>query len=138
MRSAGMTGWGTALLYYVYVLASSRRGTLYVGVTNDVVRRVFEHRSDLIGGFTAKYGVHRLVYFETHQDVREAIAREKRVKRWRRAWKIELIEKDNGGWDDLWPALSSSPAEPTPSVIPAERDAREPGPMGHCMEMGPG
>jgi len=94
------------VLYYVYILASGRHGTLYVGVTNDVVRRVFEHRSDLIGGFTAKYGVHRLVYFETHQDVCEAIVREKRLKRWRRAWKVELIERDNQGWTDLWPALA--------------------------------
>ena len=95
-----MTSWGVGVLYYLYILASRRRGTLYVGVTNDVVRRVFEHRSDLIGGFTAKYGV------PAHQDVREAIAREKRLKRWRRAWKIELIEKDNQSWDDLWPTLS--------------------------------
>ena len=101
-----MTSWGVGVLYYLYILASRRRGTLYVGVTNDVVRRVFEHRSDLIGGFTAKYGVHRLVYVEAHQDVREAIVREKRLKRWRRAWKIELIEKDNQSWEDLWPALS--------------------------------
>jgi putative endonuclease len=94
------------VLYYVYILASRRRGTLYVGITNDVVRRVFEHRSDLIGGFTAKYGVHCLVYFETHEDVGEAILREKRLKRWHRAWKIELIEKDNQDWSDLWPALA--------------------------------
>jgi putative endonuclease len=90
----------------VYILASSKRGTLYVGVTNDVVRRVFEHRSDLIGGFTTKYGVHQLVYFETHQDVREAILREKRLKRWHRAWKLELIEKDNQDWRDLWSELA--------------------------------
>jgi putative endonuclease len=101
-----MTNWGQGVLHYLYILASRRHGTLYVGVTNDIVRRVFEHRSDLIGGFMAKYGVHRLVYVEAHQDVREAIAREKRLKRWRRTWKIALTEKDNQGWNDLWPALS--------------------------------
>lgn len=93
------------MLYYVYILASRQHGTLYVGVTNDLARRVFEHRSELIGGFTAKYAVHDLVYFEAHQDVREAIAREKRLKRWRRTWKIELIERDNQIWNDLWPTL---------------------------------
>jgi putative endonuclease len=70
--------------YYVYILASGRRGTLYIGVTNDLVRRVYEHRNGLIPGFTAQYGVHRLVYFEIHDDVYEAISREKRLKRWRR------------------------------------------------------
>jgi putative endonuclease len=93
--------------YYVYILASRRNGTLYIGVTNDVIRRVFEHRNNLLGGFTAKYGVHDLVYVETHEDVEEAIIREKRMKRWRRAWKTELIEKDNKDWKDLWPALAN-------------------------------
>jgi putative endonuclease len=93
--------------YYVYILASRRNGTLYIGVTNDVIRRVFEHRNNLLGGFTAKYGVHDLVYVETHEDVEEAIIREKRMKRWRRGWKIELIEKDNKDWKDLWPALAN-------------------------------
>ena len=92
--------------YYVYILASGPRGTLYVGVTNDLVRRVYEHRSDVIGGFTAQYGVHRLVYFEIYEDVREAIAREKRLKRWRREWKVELIERQNEDWHDLWPGLA--------------------------------
>jgi len=92
--------------YYVYILASGRNGTLYVGVTNDLIRRVYEHRNDIISGFTKQYRVHDLVYFEVHDDVREAIAREKRLKRWHRAWKIELIEKENRNWRDLWPELA--------------------------------
>jgi putative endonuclease len=94
------------LPYYVYMLASGRRGTLYVGVTNDLIKRVYEHRNDLVPGFTAKYRVHRLVWFEIHDDVREAIAKEKRMKRWRRAWKVELIEKENEDWHDLWPSIA--------------------------------
>jgi len=92
--------------YYVYILASRARGTLYIGVTNDLVRRVYEHRNDLVPGFTAKYGVHRLVYYEIYQDIRDAIEREKRLKRWRRSWKVELIEKQNEDWHDLWPGIA--------------------------------
>jgi len=94
--------------YYLYILASRKNGTLYVGVTNNLIRRVFEHRNNLLGGFTAKYGVHDLVYMESHDDIEQAILREKRMKRWRRAWKIELIEKDNKNWDDLWPAIANA------------------------------
>jgi putative endonuclease len=86
-------------------MASGRRGTLYIGVTNNLVRRVYEHRTNMIGGFTTKYSVHRLVHFEMFDGVQEAIAREKQLKRWRRAWKIELIEKQNSDWHDLWPTL---------------------------------
>ena len=92
--------------YYVYILASRPRGTLYIGVTNDLVRRVYEHRNDLIGGFTAQHAVHRLVYYEVYDDVHAAISREKRLKRWRRSWKIELIERDNPHWIDLFPVIS--------------------------------
>ena len=92
--------------YYLYILASGRRGTLYIGVTNDLVRRVYEHRNDTVLGFTRKHRIHRLVYYEIHEDIHEAIAREKRMKRWVRAWKIELIEKQNEDWHDLWPALA--------------------------------
>ena len=91
--------------YYIYILASRIGGTLYIGVTNDLVRRVFEHKNKLVSGFTKKYGVSRLVHFETFHDVRNAIAREKQLKKWRRAWKIELIEKSNPHWLDLYPAL---------------------------------
>lgn len=92
-------------LYYVYILASRRNATLYIGVTNDVMRRTWEHQSDLIDGFTRKYGVHILVWYEQHDDINIAIAREKRMKRWNRAWKIALIEKTNSGWNDLYPRL---------------------------------
>jgi putative endonuclease len=87
--------------YYVYILASDRNGTLYVGVTNDLTRRVYEHRNNLIDGFTKRYGVHCLVWFEIHGDINEAILREKRIKKWNRIWKLRLIEQSNPGWADL-------------------------------------
>jgi putative endonuclease len=93
---------GGEVSFWVYILASRRNGTLYVGMTNDLVRRVFDHREKICGGFTAVYEVTRLVYFERHATAEEAIAREKRVKRWRRQWKLELIERDNPQWRDLW------------------------------------
>ncbi len=89
----------------VYLLASGRNGTLYVGVTSDLVKRIWEHRDDLIDGFTAKYGVHVLVYYEMHGDMLTAIAREKQLKKWNRAWKIRLIEQKNPEWKDLWPEI---------------------------------
>ena len=92
--------------YYVYILASGARGTLYIGVTNDLVRRVFEHREGLVKGFTARYGVHRLVCYEVRGDIYAAITREQQLKRWSRSWKIELIEKHNGDWHDLWPSIA--------------------------------
>ena len=85
----------------VYILASKPNGTLYVGVTSDLVRRIEAHRSHAIAGFTRKYKVEQLVYFELHDDMLEAIQREKRMKKWNRAWKIELIEKTNPDWSDL-------------------------------------
>jgi len=87
--------------YYVYILASKPNGTLYVGVTNNLQRRVEEHRSGLVEGFTKQYGVHRLVYFEQTSNVVAAIEREKRIKKWNRQWKIELIESQNPEWKDL-------------------------------------
>ncbi len=89
----------------VYILASRRNGTLYTGVTGDLVKRVWEHRSGLVEGFTKRYGVHRLVYFEVHDHIDEAIRREKRIKSWRRAWKVDLIEESNPLWHDLWPTI---------------------------------
>lgn len=86
----------------VYILASRFNGTLYVGVTSDLTKRVWEHKQDLVEGFTRKYGVHTLVYFEMHKEIAEAIRREKQIKKWNRAWKIELIEKTNPNWKDLW------------------------------------
>jgi len=87
--------------YYVYILVSKRNGTLYVGITNNLTRRIFEHKSGLIEGFTKKYIVDKLVYFESTTDVNDSILREKRLKKWKRQWKIELIEKSNPDWRDL-------------------------------------
>jgi putative endonuclease len=86
----------------VYILASRRNGTLYVGVTSNLVKRVWEHKNDVVAGFTKKYGVHSLVYYETHADMASAIVREKQIKKWERAWKVELIETRNPTWQDLW------------------------------------
>ena len=88
--------------YFVYILASKRNGTLYVGVTGNLANRIFEHKEDLRDGFTKEYGVHLLVWFEEYGDVQDAIVREKRIKKWRRAWKIEAIEKMNPAWKDLY------------------------------------
>ena len=91
--------------YYVYLLASGCRGTLYVGVTNDLVRRIWEHKQDVVEGFTKKYTVHDLVWFETAEDPVAAITREKQVKKWKRAWKLQLIETSNPNWNDLYDEL---------------------------------
>ncbi len=90
---------------FIYILASQRNGTLYIGVTNNLIRRVYEHKTDCTKGFSRKYTVHRLVYYETCQDVRNAILREKQLKKWNRQWKRRLIEKSNPEWDDLYPTL---------------------------------
>lgn len=92
----------------VYILASKRNGTLYIGVTSDLVKRVWQHKNDLAEGFTKKYGVHTLVHYELHDTMAAAILREKQMKKWNRAWKIELIEKENPAWNDLWPTISGS------------------------------
>ncbi len=94
---------------YVYLMASKHYGTLYLGVTNDIVRRASEHRQSLIPGFSAKYGVTRLVWFEQHDDIGAAIAREKDIKKWRRDWKINLIEKSNPDWLDLFVEMTQAP-----------------------------
>ena len=91
--------------FYVYILASGKHGTLYIGVTNDLIRRVYEHREKLVPGFTKEYDVVKLVYYEVFDDPESAILREKRLKRWRRDWKVELIERDNPSWDDLYSEL---------------------------------
>ncbi len=88
--------------YYVYILASKRNGTLYIGVTNDPLKRVYEHKKNLIEGFTSKYQVHQLVYYETASEVTAVLRREKQLEKWKRAWKIELIEKNNPQWKDLY------------------------------------
>jgi putative endonuclease len=97
---------GGAQGYYGYILASKIGGTLYVGVTNNLIRRVFEHKSGTVEGFTEKYAVHHLVYFEQFDDIENAIQREKRIKKWNRNWKIRLIEESNPNWSDLYPNLS--------------------------------
>jgi putative endonuclease len=89
----------------VYLLAGKRNGTLYVGVTSDLVKRVWEHKNDLVEGFTAKYGVHLLVYYEMHADMLGAITREKQIKKWDRSWKLKLVERNNPEWKDLWPEV---------------------------------
>jgi putative endonuclease len=91
--------------YFVYILASKRNGTLYTGVTGALNQRVWEHREEIFEGFTKRYGVKLLVYYEVHEDPSEAIKREKQIKRWRRAWKLRLIEKDNPQWADLYDNL---------------------------------
>jgi len=92
--------------YFIYILASKRNGTLYIGVTNNLLKKVHQHKNDVSEGFTRKYGVHNLVYFETYKDIRDAITREKRMKKWKRQWKLELIEKSNPEWNDLFDSLN--------------------------------
>lgn len=87
--------------YFVYIMASKKNGTLYIGVTGDLARRVWQHKNNVHEGFTQKYGVHRLVWYEVHREVTEAIQREKQMKKWRRQWKINLIEQENPDWKDL-------------------------------------
>ncbi len=93
--------------YYVYILANKRRGTLYIGVTNDLIRRVHEHKNNYVDGFTKKYNVHQLVYYEIAEDIGSAMKREKQMKKWRRQWKIELIEKNNSNWKDLYEQITA-------------------------------
>ena len=88
--------------YYIYILASKKNGTLYVGVTSDLIKRIYEHKNNLIEGFTRKYSVHNLVYFETTESIESSIMREKQLKKWNRTWKINLIEKSNPDWNDLY------------------------------------
>jgi putative endonuclease len=89
----------------VYITASKRNGTLYIGVTSNLLKRVWEHKNDLVEGFTKKYGVHRLVYYEMHETMESALRREKQLKKWNRAWKLDLIEKQNPNWRDLWEGI---------------------------------
>jgi putative endonuclease len=91
--------------YYVYILASRKDGAMYVGVTNDIIRRIYEHRTKAVPGFTAKYNITRLVWFEIYDDPVSAISREKELKKWKRAWKIQLIESQNPRWDDLYESI---------------------------------
>jgi len=94
---------------YVYILASRRNGTLYIGVTNDLVRRTWMHREGKVPGFTQRYGVKTLVHYEPFKDINDALRREKALKKWYRQWKLRLIEESNPAWRDLWPDISGSP-----------------------------
>jgi putative endonuclease len=99
-RARGIT------VFYVYLLASQKQGTLYLGVTKDLMRRVYQHKEKLLPGFTSRYDVRRLVWFEVYDDPVNAIEREKEIKKWRRDWKIALIEKNNPDWRDLYPEIT--------------------------------
>jgi putative endonuclease len=100
--------WGGVMYnYYVYILASKKNGTLYIGVTNNLLKRVYEHKNNLVKGFTSKYSVHHLVYYETTESIESAIIREKQMKIWKRNWKIELIESINPKWNDLYIELTA-------------------------------
>jgi putative endonuclease len=90
------------MAYYVYILASRKDGAIYTGITNDIVRRIYQHRTKAIPGFTSKYNITRLVWFETYDDPTSAISREKELKKWKRAWKVQLIEAQNPEWNDLY------------------------------------
>ena len=92
--------------FYVYILASGRNGTLYTGMTSNLAQRIWQHRQSVIEGFTTKYGVKKLVYYEVHEDPENAITREKQIKKWRRAWKLDLIESRNPGWKDLYELIA--------------------------------
>jgi putative endonuclease len=89
----------------VYILASKRNGTLYIGVTSDIVKRIWEHKNNMVEGFTRRYDVHQLVWYEQHESMESAIKREKRLKEWKRKWKLELIESANPNWKDLYHAI---------------------------------
>ncbi|MDP2953675.1 MAG: GIY-YIG nuclease family protein [Chloroflexota bacterium] len=107
MRSHGAAAAvGGQKQYFVYVLASKRNGTLYIGITSDLTKRLYEHRNNLVDGFTKRYNIHTLVYYEITGDVNSALLRERQLKKWRRKWKIALIEKSNPQWRDLYDELS--------------------------------
>ena len=93
---------GMQKYYYVYILCSDKNGTLYIGVTNNLIKRVFEHKNKVFKGFTEKYDINKLIYYECYDNIEYAIQREKRMKKWNRNWKIELIEKNNKEWKDLY------------------------------------
>ncbi|WP_420133068.1 GIY-YIG nuclease family protein [Rhodopseudomonas sp.] len=105
-RASDLGGRHVQRQFYVYILASRIGGTLYIGVTNDLVRRIAEHKLKEVPGFTKRYGVDRLVYFEVFDDIENAIRREKRLKKWPRDWKVRLIEERNPNWNDLYPEIA--------------------------------
>ena len=98
--------------FYVYILCSKRNGTLYIGVTSDLIKRVYEHKHNLADGFTKRYGVHRLVWYEIHDTAETALQREKQIKKWERMWKLQLIEEFNPNWKDLYDDLQEETGFP--------------------------
>jgi putative endonuclease len=105
VNSSGNPNFQNMEKFYVYMLCSKRNGTLYIGVTSDLVKRVYEHKNNLVNGFTKKYNIHRLVWYEIHESAESAINRERRIKKWKRAWKLKLIGQDNPGWSDLYESI---------------------------------
>jgi putative endonuclease len=95
------------MAFFVYILANRRNGTLYIGMTDDLVKRIWQHRNNVIPGFTQRYDVKILVWYERHESRESAFARERKMKKWNRAWKLELIEKSNPDWRDLWDELNA-------------------------------
>ena len=106
LRRCGIQDY-TVKQYYVYILASRRNGTLYIGISSDLLKRTYQHKNDLLAGFSKKYQVHDLVHYEQFGGANAAIAREKQLKVWKRKWKLELIEKTNPGWKDLYKEISN-------------------------------
>ena len=102
LAKAGIQGASVNKQPAVYILASKRNGTLYIGVTSDLVKRIWEHKNNMVEGFTKRYGVHQLVWYEVHDSMESAIKREKRLKEWKRKWKLKLIESGNPHWQDLF------------------------------------
>ena len=110
----------------VYIMASRRNGTLYVGVTSDLIKRVWQHRNHLMSGFTDQYGIALLVWFEQHETMFAAITREKAIKKWNRAWKLKLIEDQNPGWNDLWPMITGQTPDSRLPPVRTNDDAGAP------------
>ncbi|MFA7253739.1 MAG: GIY-YIG nuclease family protein [Patescibacteria group bacterium] len=113
---------GRVKSYYIYIMASRRKGTLYIGVTNDLIRRIWQHKNKVIDGFTKDYNVSLLVYYEETADIKSAIKREKQLKSWNRQWKIELIEKTNPDWHDLYREIAGSSGITLESTADPEDD----------------
>ena len=108
----------------VYILASERNGTLYIGVTSDLIKRMWQHKESLAEGFTKQYGVKMLVWYEQHETMESALAKEKAMKKWLRKWKLATIEKTNPDWRDLWPEILGA-VVPAPSVVPAKAGTQQ-------------
>lgn len=105
MLDTGISRGELRIAAYIYIISNLKDGVLYTGVTSDIIKRVYEHKQKLAEGFTSKYNLDKLVYYEVFDDIRNAIQREKNIKSWRRDWKVALIEKANPGWKDLYPGL---------------------------------